>query len=68
MKKNRDFASDRVLMLNIIQYLKKRATARVIAAVYKQPKGLIEFKNTMCQLKFSPKHNYLKMKYYKIKY
>jgi hypothetical protein len=30
-EKNRDFASDQVLMLNIINILKKLATARVIA-------------------------------------
>jgi folate-dependent phosphoribosylglycinamide formyltransferase PurN len=54
---------------NIIQYFKKTNTARVIAVLQTTNAGVINrVQNTMCLLKFSPKHNYLKSKYKKIKY
>jgi hypothetical protein len=70
-EKNRDFASGSGTNAeNIINILKKQLQ-HVLLQFYKttlMQESLIEFKNTMCQLKFSPKHNYLKSNTTKLKY
>jgi phosphoribosylglycinamide formyltransferase-1 len=67
VKKNRDFARIGTNAENIIQYFKKTNTARVIAVFTNNPNaGVINrVQKYDVPLKFSPKHNYLKSKYYK---